>query len=117
MNLDSISQELDRLYEFEISEYISRCNELKGSGYKIYRNSSGQHKVVFTGQQSGGSGHTEEVRYGDEKEPKKENILIRAVNSVKRGINTIRNIFRFIRFLYKSQNGGQYNNKNNRYDR
>ena len=50
MNLDSISQELDRLYEFEISEYIARCDELKKQGFKIYRNSTGQHKVVTTGQ-------------------------------------------------------------------
>ncbi len=101
MNLDSLSQELDRLYEFEISEYISRCDELKKSGFKIYRNEQGKHKVVVAGQNV----RREDVRYDYEdsrKKPKKDNIFIRAKNSIKRGINNIRSMIRFTKFLYRN---------------
>ena len=46
MEINSIVQELDRLYEFEIEKYISECDCWKKMGYKIYRNSEGRHKVV-----------------------------------------------------------------------
>ena len=46
MEINSIVQELDRLYDFEIEKYISECNYWKKMGYKIYRNSEGKHKVV-----------------------------------------------------------------------
>ena len=46
MGIDSITQELDRLYEFEMDKYVSECDHWKKMGYKIYRNSEGKHKVV-----------------------------------------------------------------------
>ena len=101
MNLDSISQELDRLYEFEISEYIARCDELKKSGYKIYRNDKGLHKVALGGQRSTSqSGQTEQ--YVNEKnEVKKENVFVRAKNRIKRGVRNIRSFIGFIKYLHR----------------
>lgn len=46
MNIDAIVSELDRLYEFEMDKYISECEYWKSKGYKILRNSKGEHKVV-----------------------------------------------------------------------
>ena len=46
MGIQTIIDELDRLYEFEMDKYISECNHWKKMGYKIYRNSDGKHKVV-----------------------------------------------------------------------
>ena len=46
INIETITNELDRLYEFEIEKYISECDDLKKMGYKIYRNPAGKHKVV-----------------------------------------------------------------------
>lgn len=46
MGIDTISQELDRLYKYEVDKYIAECDHWKKMGYKIYRNSSGVHKVV-----------------------------------------------------------------------
>ena len=108
MNLDSLAQELDRLYQFEISEYISRCDELKKSGLKIYRNSNGEHKVVMAGQQSGSSSESssQQYVYRNTKQPehygnenKKENIFVRIKNRVARGVQTFKSIIRFIRFI------------------
>ena len=104
MNLDSISQELDRLYQFEISEYISRCDELKKSGYRIFRNDSGQHKVV-----AGQNVNKEQVQYtydnydnGTPSKDKKDNILVRATKKVREGIKNFKTFIRFIKFLYRS---------------
>jgi hypothetical protein len=99
MNLDSLAQELDRLYQFEISEYISRCSELKRSGYKIYRNSKGEHKVALGGQQS--STAYQEQYVNDKAAPKKENIFVRAKNRVKRGVQNFRSFVGFIKYMYK----------------
>jgi len=46
MSVEVFTEELDRLYEFEIEKYIKECDDLKRMGYKIYRNSEGKHKVV-----------------------------------------------------------------------
>ena len=46
MNTDTIAQELNRLYEFEVDKYIAECDHWKRMGYKIFRNSEGKHKVV-----------------------------------------------------------------------
>lgn len=46
MGTDTIVQELDRLYEFEMDKYITECDHWKKMGYKIYRNSEGKHKVL-----------------------------------------------------------------------
>ncbi len=103
VNTDSIEQELDRLYEFEISRYIERCDELKKAGYRIFRNESGQHKVV-------GNGRRVEKRqrsYGyDESTDKKENFLIR----IKRGFqNVVATIKAMIR-LFKAMHNNKKNN-------
>ena len=107
MNLDSIAQELDRLYEFEISRYIERCDELKKSGFKVYRNSSGQHKVAYGGQggqgsQSAGRSRRQPERY-EAVNDKKDNIFIRAKKRVKRSIEIIRSVIGFIKYLRNSQ--------------
>ena len=105
MNLDSISQELDRLYEFEISRYIERCDELKKSGFKVYRNSSGQHKVVLSGRSA-----QDQPKQTDSFETgkiKKENIFVRAKNKVKRSIANFKSVVKFLKFLYHNyQNNG-----------
>ena len=105
MNLDSISQELDRLYVFEISRYIERCDELKKSGFKIYRNSDGQHKVVLAGQ---GTQSTHKAKRQPESREvvndKKENIFIRARKKIKRSIDNFKAIVGFIKFLRDNQN-------------
>ena len=46
VNIKTIQDELDRLYEFEIDKYVDECNQLKKMGFKIYRNNDGIHKVV-----------------------------------------------------------------------
>lgn len=46
MGTDTIAEELDRLYEFEMDKYVTECDHWKKMGYKIYRNTKGQHKVV-----------------------------------------------------------------------
>ena len=112
MNLDSLSQELDRLYEFEISEYIARCDELKKSGYRIYRNSNGIHKVVLGGQQSQSSRaqSQDQYQYANESiEPKKENIFVRAKKAISKGIQGFKSFVGFVKFLYRIyKNGKQF---------
>ncbi|MBR6404203.1 MAG: hypothetical protein IKS48_12525 [Eubacterium sp.] len=102
MNLDSLAQELDRLYQFEISEYISRCDELKKSGFKIYRNSDGMHKVVA----SGVSGRKEQEQYNyvenDKSVKKKDNIFIRIKNRIQKGVETFKAVVRIAKFLYNN---------------
>lgn len=46
MNVNIIETELNKLYKYEMDKYISECDHWKSMGYKIYRNSNGQHKVV-----------------------------------------------------------------------
>lgn len=46
MGVQTIIDELNRLYAFDIDKYLKECDDLKRMGYKIYRNDSGQHKVV-----------------------------------------------------------------------
>ena len=46
MGVDTIANELNRLYQFDVDKYVSECNKWKKLGYRIYRNSEGQHKVV-----------------------------------------------------------------------
>ena len=103
MNLDSLAQELDRLYQFEISEYIARCDELKKSGYKIYRNDNGMHKVVLSGQSSGNS----QRQYGSDNSAnvteKKESLPKRIKNRVKTGVENFKTIVRIGKFIYNTQ--------------
>lgn len=112
MNLDSIAQELDRLYQFEISEYISRCDELKKSGFRIYRNSAGLHKVVLSGQQ----GKKEQEQYvydvnrnGTVKSNNSSStggikgFLSNAKRKVDKGIDIVKTTAKFAKFLYNSQ--------------
>ena len=108
MNLDSIAQELDRLYIFEISRYIERCDELKKSGFKVYRNSSGQHKVVMAGQ--GAQNTNRSRRQPEQREAvndKKENIFVRAKKRIKRSVENFKAIVSFIKFLRDNQNNGK----------
>jgi hypothetical protein len=105
INLDSISQELDRLYIFEIEQYVERCNELKRSGYKIYRNSDGIHKVVIAGQ-AGSRPEAEQIQYvydSKDKGVKKESILVRAKKRIKRSINNTKAVINFIKVLHANQ--------------
>jgi len=108
MNLDSISQELDRLYEFEISEYIARCDELKKQGFKIYRNSTGQHKVVMTGQ---GTSSAQRHTVYDPAGERKESFFSKAKKKVKRGVENTKTVINFIKVLHNAQK----NNNNRRY--
>lgn len=110
MNLDSLSGELDRLYQFEISEYISRCEELKKSGYKIYRDSTGQHKVVRAGGQVRNEqeqyvyeGNGRRARHTSNNRSGKPNILVRAKNRIVRGVETTRQVAKLFKLIYNSQ--------------
>lgn len=98
MNLDSLADELDRLYEFEISEYIARCDELKKSGFKIYRNEEGRHKVALTGQRP----RKEEVQYTYVE--KKQNFFERAKNYVSKRVEKVKNMIRLAKLLNDSHN-------------
>lgn len=89
MNLDALSQELDRLYEFEIREYVARCDELKRQGFKIYRNESGQHKVALAGRQTK---RAEEVQYSVS--DKKESLPQRIVSALKNFANILKSLFK-----------------------
>ena len=81
MNLDSISEELDRLYQFEISEYIARCSELKSKGYRIFRNPEGKHKVKLAGQ----PGKNHQAEYSEKKRnAKEESLPARVKRSVRK---------------------------------
>ncbi len=46
MDNETIAEELDRLYQYEMDKYLNECNFFKKAGYKIYRNPEGKHKVV-----------------------------------------------------------------------
>lgn len=45
-NVDNIVTELDRLYIYDVDKYVDECKIWKQMGYKILRNSEGQHKVI-----------------------------------------------------------------------
>ena len=107
MNLDSISQELDRLYVFEIEHYVARCNELKKSGFKVYRNSEGVHKVVAAGQ-AGPRPSKQEKQYvydtkGRSSNVKKESFLLRAKKRISRSISNFKAVVHFIKVLHANQ--------------
>lgn len=46
MNTEIIENKLNELYQSEINKYVSECEHWKRMGYKVYRNSEGQHKVI-----------------------------------------------------------------------
>ena len=96
MNLDSLADELDRLYEFEISKYIDRCDELKKSGFKIYRNEQGRHKVALAGQRP----RKEEVQYAYVE--KKQNFFERAKNYISTRVEKVKNMIRIAKLLNDS---------------
>ena len=100
INTDSLAQELDRLYEFEISKYIERCAELKKSGYRIFRNESGQHKVVGNGRSVE---RKQKANTYEERPKKKENFLVRAKKRVQRGIKNTKAVINFIKVLHENQ--------------
>lgn len=45
--IDDIQNDLNKRYLNNPEEYLERVETLKGVGYKIYRNSKGQHKVTY----------------------------------------------------------------------
>ena len=108
MNLDSLSQELDRLYEFEIEKYVARCEELKKSGYKIFRNSKGMHKVVVAG-----SGTKKEPRefYYEDKSVKKNDTMSKAKKWLKTRVKNFIAVVNFIKELHASQREDRWNDK------
>ena len=42
----SYKEILDNLYKTKPLEYAQKLAEIKGYGYRVYRNDSGEHKVV-----------------------------------------------------------------------
>ena len=115
MNLDSLAEELDRLYEFEISEYIERCDQLKKQGFRIFRNSEGKHKVTGGGGGQGRGGQNQyQYRDGNvavnDKKPKKDNFFIRAKKRIKRGIDNFKTFIGVIKAVteYAQQNNRRY---------
>lgn len=52
MGVETIAEELDRLYQFDMDKYLSECNLWKKHGYRIFRNSDGKHKVVASPQKA-----------------------------------------------------------------
>ena len=44
---EDIKEDLDKKYFSNPKEYLKRVETLKGVGYKILRNSKGQHKVIY----------------------------------------------------------------------
>ena len=46
MGADTIAENLDRLYKYEMDKYVGELDFWKSKGYKVYRNSDGIHKVV-----------------------------------------------------------------------
>ena len=40
-----LEENLNRLYWTNSAEYLKRLEVIKGMGYKVYRNSKGNHKV------------------------------------------------------------------------
>lgn len=43
---ETYASHLDRLYTSDVIGYYQKLEEVKGNGYKVYRNSVGRHKVV-----------------------------------------------------------------------
>ncbi len=100
MNLDSYSQELDRLYEFEIEKYVARCAELKKSGLKILRNSNGKHKVVPAGQSAGSE--PKEFIY-EKNDIKKNDVLFKIQKWFRTRVHNFIAVVNFIRELHAGQ--------------
>lgn len=46
MGVQTIEEELNRLYQYEIDKYVNECNIFKKAGFRIFRNSEGVHKVI-----------------------------------------------------------------------
>ena len=44
---ESFVEELNRLYFTDSERYMKRLAAIKDAGYKVFRNSTGQHKVEF----------------------------------------------------------------------
>lgn len=45
MDNEAIIEKLDKLYWTDPSAYLNYVSNLKESGYKVYRNDKGEHKV------------------------------------------------------------------------
>lgn len=46
-DIKTIEEDLNRRYIQDQKEYAKRVETLKGVGYKIFRNSKGQHRVEY----------------------------------------------------------------------
>lgn len=47
LNVDALTDKLNRLYEFDIENYVIECKHLKSYGYRIYRDdNTGKHKII-----------------------------------------------------------------------
>lgn len=44
---ENIRIDLDRKYFMDPDGYLKKVETVKSAGYKVYRNSSGKHKVVY----------------------------------------------------------------------
>lgn len=49
-DIKTIEEDLNRRYFQDPKEYLERVETLKGVGYKIFRNSKGQHKVEYNNE-------------------------------------------------------------------
>lgn len=49
-DIKTIEEDLNRRYFQDPKEYLERVEILKGVGYKIFRNSKGQHKVEYNNE-------------------------------------------------------------------
>ena len=47
LDIKTIEEDLNRRYLQNQKEYTERVETLKGVGYKIFRNSKGQHRVEY----------------------------------------------------------------------
>ena len=46
-DIQQIIERLDTLYWTDSTAYMRKLNNLKGSGYKVFRNEKGKHKVQY----------------------------------------------------------------------
>lgn len=46
MGVQTIEEELNRLYQCEIDKYVNECSIFKKAGFRIFRNPEGIHKVI-----------------------------------------------------------------------
>ena len=45
LSMKKQEQDLNHLYKTDFSKYLQRLNEIKNMGFKVYRNSKGDHQI------------------------------------------------------------------------